>query len=191
MDATPTEATPPHPTPADATVTVPELLTERLRLRAAHDEDVPDLIACPPLVASGGGPFAIPLVVATTALLAVPPALHARPAAFERAAATLAAALLPWPLIGSWVGMFAFLPSAPLLLLAAVADPRRRPRAAKFLAAAGLLLAVAVSLSWWNRGYQGDVRGVRSRMPAGVRAAGSRPSGLDSPRQRLQTHHTC
>lgn len=109
------------------------------------------VIPLPPVIASGGGSFAIPLVVATTALLAVPPALHARPAAFERAAGTIAAALLPWSLIGAWVGMFVFLPSAPLLLLAAFADPRRRPRAARVLAGAGLLLTAAVALSWWNR----------------------------------------
>ncbi|MGW6781857.1 hypothetical protein [Streptomyces sp. NPDC054987] len=111
------------------------------------------VLPLPPIVASGGSPFAVPLVVATTAVLAVPLALHARPAAFERAAGTLAAALVPWSLIGSWVGMFAFFPSAPLLLLAAFADPRRRPRTARCLAAAGLLLTAAISLSWWNRKY--------------------------------------
>ncbi|MFE5485194.1 hypothetical protein [Streptomyces sp. NPDC056527] len=108
----------------------------------------------PPVVASEDGFFALPLVVATTAVLAAPLFLHTRPSSFRRAAGTISALLLPWSLIGSWFGMFAFFPSIPLLLLAAFADPRRHPRAAGVLAAAGLVLAAAVTLLWWGRGYQ-------------------------------------
>lgn len=107
----------------------------------------------PPIVASGDGFFALPLVVATTAVLAIPLFLHARPSAFAWATGTISAALLPWSLIGAWFGMFVFFPSIPLLLLAAFANPRRRPTAARVLAGAGLLLAAAVTLLWWGRGY--------------------------------------
>ncbi|MEU6882446.1 hypothetical protein [Streptomyces sp. NPDC046712] len=107
----------------------------------------------PPIVASGDGFFVLPLVVATTVVLAIPLFLHARPSAFKRATGTISAVLLPWSLIGAWFGMFLFFPSIPLLLLAAFADPRRRPTAAKVLAGAGLLLAAAVALLWWGRGY--------------------------------------
>ncbi|MEW2585361.1 GNAT family N-acetyltransferase [Streptomyces virginiae] len=54
MDATPINAS-----LITATVTVPELLTPRLRLRAAHDRDVPDLITLgtdPRVRAHLGGP---------------------------------------------------------------------------------------------------------------------------------------
>ncbi|THA77285.1 hypothetical protein [Streptomyces sp. A0592] len=101
----------------------------------------------PPVLASGEGLFALPLVVATTAVLAVPLFLHARRSAFERAARVVAAVLVPWSLIGAWFGMFVYLPSALLLLLASLADPRRRPTAAVAAAGAGLLLAAAVVLS--------------------------------------------
>ncbi|MFE2292724.1 hypothetical protein [Streptomyces sp. NPDC059452] len=105
-----------------------------------------------PVVGSGDPFFVLPLVVATTALTAVPLFLHARPSGFQRAAGIVAAVLLPWSLIGSWFGMFVFFPSALLLLLSAFSDPRRRPGSAKFLAGAGFLLAVAVPLFWWGRG---------------------------------------
>ncbi|MFD5524794.1 hypothetical protein [Streptomyces virginiae] len=46
MKAAPISTSPLNASPlnATATVTAPELLTPRLRLRAAHDGDVPDLI---------------------------------------------------------------------------------------------------------------------------------------------------
>ncbi|MFI9208985.1 hypothetical protein ACIGW7_12670 [Streptomyces sp. NPDC053253] len=106
-----------------------------------------------PVIASGDPFFVLPFVVATAMLTAVPLFLYARPSAFQWAAGTIAAVLLPWSLIGSWVGMLVFSPSAPLLLLSAFSDPRRRPRDAGFLAVAGLLLAAAVTLFWWVRGY--------------------------------------
>ncbi|MFE5724758.1 hypothetical protein [Streptomyces erythrochromogenes] len=106
-----------------------------------------------PVIASGDPFFVLPFVVATTTLTAVPLFLYARPYAFHWAAGIISAVLLPWSLIGSWVGMFVFFPSVPLLLLSAFSDPRQRPRAARFLAGAGLLLAATVTLFWWGRGY--------------------------------------
>ncbi|WP_030716096.1 hypothetical protein [Streptomyces sp. NRRL F-2580] len=110
-------------------------------------------VPLPPVIASDDGFFVLPFVLATTTLIAVPLFLHARPYAFQRATGTISAVLLPWSLIGAWVGMLVFFPSVPLLLLAAFSDPRLRPRAAKFLAGAGFLLAAVVTLFWWNRGY--------------------------------------
>ncbi|WP_405445023.1 hypothetical protein [Streptomyces erythrochromogenes] len=102
----------------------------------------------PPVVSSGGGFFVLPLVGATTAVLAVPLFLHARRSAFERAAGVVAAMLLPWSLLGAWFGMFVYFPSVFLMFFASLADPRRRPTAALALAGAGLLLSAAVALSW-------------------------------------------
>ncbi|MFE0643801.1 hypothetical protein ACFW2Y_19635 [Streptomyces sp. NPDC058877] len=106
-----------------------------------------------PIIPSGDPLFALPPVIATTALTAAPLLFHARPPAFRWATGAVSAVLLPWSLIGSWFGMFVFFPSAPLLLLSAFSDPRRHPGAAGFLAGAGLLLAAAVTLSWWGRGH--------------------------------------
>ncbi|WP_200424544.1 hypothetical protein [Streptomyces sp. NE5-10] len=113
------------------------------------------IVPLPPVVLEEGGFFVLPLVAATTALLAVPLLLHARPDIFPGVAAVLAALLLPWSVFASWVGMFLFFPSVPLLVLAAAADPRRRPRAARLMAAAGLVLTVSVMTSWWSPGYYG------------------------------------
>ncbi|MFB7342185.1 hypothetical protein ACFCZ6_19225 [Streptomyces hydrogenans] len=113
------------------------------------------VLPLPPVIASEGGFFALPLVVATTALLAVPLLLHARPDIFPLAAGAIAALLLPWSVFGSLVGLFVFLPSAPLLVLAAAADPRRRPRAARLLAATGLVLTASVMASGWRPAYFG------------------------------------
>ncbi|WP_236244690.1 hypothetical protein [Streptomyces sp. CC210A] len=106
-----------------------------------------------PVLVSGSPFFMLPLVLATTTLTAVPLLLHARPPAFRRVTGGLSAALLPWSLVGSWFGMFVYFPAVPLLLLSALSDPRRRPRAARFMAGAGLLLAVTATLFWWGRGY--------------------------------------
>ncbi|MGW7455622.1 hypothetical protein [Streptomyces sp. NPDC054787] len=43
-------------------------------------------------------------------------------------------------MLGVFVGLFLFWPSALLLLLAAVADPRKRPVAARWSGAVGALL---------------------------------------------------
>ncbi|ARF71277.1 hypothetical protein B7C62_02665 [Kitasatospora albolonga] len=106
-----------------------------------------------PVAVSGDPSFVLPLVVVTAALTAAPLFFHARPSVFRRAAGIIAAVLLPWSLIGSWWGMFVFFLSVPLLLLSVLSDPRRRPGSAKYLAGAGFLLAAAVSLFWWGRGY--------------------------------------
>lgn len=44
-------------------------------------------------------------MAATAMLTAAPLFLYARPPAFQWATGTIAAVPLPWPLIGSWVGM--------------------------------------------------------------------------------------
>ncbi|PWS39646.1 hypothetical protein DKT74_37260 [Streptomyces sp. ZEA17I] len=106
-----------------------------------------------PVIASGESFFVLPLVVATAALAAVPLFFYARPSAFRPAAGIVSAVLLPWSLIGSWFGMLVFFPSVPLLVLSVFSDPRRYPGAARFLAGAGFLLAVAVTLFWWGRGW--------------------------------------
>ncbi|WP_329387662.1 hypothetical protein OG625_31195 [Streptomyces sp. NBC_01351] len=84
------------------------------------------------------------LAFVTAAVVAVPLCFHARPTWFGRAAGTVAALLVPWAFIGAMAGMFLFFPSALQLLLAAGADPRRRPTAAKVMAGVGLLLSVPV-----------------------------------------------
>lgn len=86
----------------------------------------------------------IVMALATAAVVAVPLCFHARPSCFGWATGIIAALLLPWSLLGAMFGMFLFLPSALQLLLAAGADPRRRPMAAKVMAAAGLLLSLPV-----------------------------------------------
>ncbi|MGW6706735.1 hypothetical protein ACWGDE_17840 [Streptomyces sp. NPDC054956] len=80
--------------------------------------------------------------LATAAVVAVPLRFRARPSGFGWATGVVAALLLPWSVLGAMFGMFFFLPSAVQLLLAAGADPRRRPTAAKVMACAGLLLSV-------------------------------------------------
>jgi hypothetical protein len=106
-----------------------------------------------PVLASGDPFFVLPFVFATAVLTAVPLFLHSRPHAFRWVAGAVSAVLLPWSVFGSWVGMLVFLPSVPLLLLAAFADPRQYPKAAGFLAGAGCVSAVVVALFWWGRGY--------------------------------------
>ncbi|MEU8879994.1 hypothetical protein [Streptomyces hydrogenans] len=113
------------------------------------------VVPLPPVVIERGGSFVLPFVAATTALLVVPLLLHARPDIFPGVAAALAVLLLPWSVFASLVGMFVFFPSVPLLVLAAAADPRRRPRAARLMAATGLVLTASVMSSWWSPAYYG------------------------------------
>ncbi|MFE5732032.1 hypothetical protein ACFQ7A_14155 [Streptomyces sp. NPDC056528] len=89
-------------------------------------------------------------VLATVGLTAVPLLLHARPQAFGRCAGLVAAPLLVWSFVGAMIGMFLFLPSALQLLLAAGADPRRRPTAAGAMAGAGLALSAVVLARFWS-----------------------------------------
>ncbi|MFF8513293.1 hypothetical protein ACF064_35110 [Streptomyces sp. NPDC015492] len=106
------------------------------------------------LATAFGDPFILfPFVIATAALTAVPLLLYARPSAFQWAAGIISAVLLPWSLVGSWVGMLVFYPSAPLLLLAALSDPRRRPKTPGLVIGAGLVLAAAVAPFSWASGY--------------------------------------
>ncbi|MFD7557505.1 hypothetical protein ACFV9E_23565 [Streptomyces sp. NPDC059835] len=53
------------------------------------------------------------LAFATAAVVAAPLCLHARPSGFARAAATVAALLVPWSFIGAMAGMFLHLPYRP------------------------------------------------------------------------------
>ncbi|MFF8264262.1 hypothetical protein [Streptomyces virginiae] len=104
------------------------------------------LTPLPPLIMWPGHGL-LPLAFATAAVVAVPLLLHARPSGFGWAIGIISALLLPWSVIGAMAGMVLFLPSVLQLLLAAGADPRRRPTAAKVMAGAGLLLSAAVLTS--------------------------------------------
>ncbi|MET9609034.1 hypothetical protein ABZZ17_28910 [Streptomyces sp. NPDC006512] len=89
----------------------------------------------------------------TVAVVALPLFLGRRRTSFVRAAAVAGAVLLPWSVLGSLGGMYVFFLSAPLLWLAALADPRRRPVAAAVLAGAGALLVAAIVTVpgfWWR-----------------------------------------
>ncbi|MFF5637396.1 hypothetical protein [Streptomyces sp. NPDC012825] len=89
-------------------------------------------------------------VLATAGLTAVPLLFHARPPGFGRCAGLVAAPLLVRSFVGAMIGMFLFLPSALQLLLAAGADPRRRPAAAGVMAGAGLVLSAVVLARFWS-----------------------------------------
>ncbi|MFB6617117.1 hypothetical protein ACIGFK_25880 [Streptomyces sp. NPDC085524] len=106
------------------------------------------LAAVTPLVPSTQWAWApggvLACVYATAAVVAVPLFLHSRPSGFGWSAGFVAALLLPWSFIGAMAGMLVFFPSVLQLLLAAGADPRRRPRAATAMLGAGLVLSVLV-----------------------------------------------
>ncbi|MEU7075135.1 hypothetical protein AB0B30_19410 [Streptomyces narbonensis] len=98
-----------------------------------------------PLISwSGQGYTILSLAFVTAGVTAVPLLLHARPSGFGWCIACVSALLLPWSFVGAMAGMFLFFPSVLQLWLAAGADPRRRPAAAKAMAGAGLLVSVAV-----------------------------------------------
>lgn len=98
-----------------------------------------------PLIAwSRQGYTTLFLAFVTAGVVAVPLLLHARPSGFGWFIGLISAPLLLWSFVGAMAGMFLFLPSMLQLLLAAGADPRRRPTAAKVMAGAGLLLSAAV-----------------------------------------------
>ncbi|MEU8778289.1 hypothetical protein [Streptomyces sp. NPDC048606] len=94
------------------------------------------------------------LIACTAAVVALPLFLHRRRATFVGAAAVAGAALVPWILVGSLIGLWTFAPSVPLLWAAACADPRRRPAAAPMVFGAGVLLTAAIVALpgfWWWR----------------------------------------
>ncbi|MEW2139847.1 hypothetical protein AB0892_25230 [Streptomyces sp. NPDC005409] len=88
------------------------------------------------------------LYITTGACVAAPLFLVRRAKAFVRACVIVGVALIPWGVLGVFLGLFLFWPSALLLLLAAIADPRKRPVVARVSGAVGaLLLAGVVALS--------------------------------------------
>ncbi|QGV80057.1 hypothetical protein [Streptomyces ficellus] len=94
-----------------------------------------------------------PLHVGTAIAIAAHLFLVRRPVAFTRAATTVGLLLLPWGLLGMYMGMCLFWPSAALLLLSAYADPRARPAAARLMAVTGgavtaTALACAAVATW-------------------------------------------
>ncbi|MEU9305890.1 hypothetical protein [Streptomyces sp. NPDC048269] len=104
-----------------------------------------------PLIAwSGPGYTTLSLAFVTAGVVAIPLLLHARPSGFGWSIGFISALLLPWSFVGAMAGMFFFFPSLLQLLLAAGADPRRRPTAAKVMAGAGLLLSAAVLTLFLN-----------------------------------------
>ncbi|WP_309052588.1 hypothetical protein [Streptomyces sp.] len=94
-------------------------------------------------VAAAEGYVDLPAAVLTMVVIALPLVLHARRTGFAVLIGCLAPVLLFWSVVGAMAGMFVFFPSVLHLLLALGADPRRRPAAAKVMAAAGLLLSAA------------------------------------------------
>ncbi|AJF65632.1 hypothetical protein SVTN_15655 [Streptomyces vietnamensis] len=87
-------------------------------------------------------PSLLSLVLATAGVTAVPLFLHAGSSGFVSAIGVISVFLLVWSYIAAMAGMFVFFPSVLQLWLAAAADPRRRPTAAKVMAGAGLALSV-------------------------------------------------
>ncbi|MFF8268143.1 hypothetical protein ACF059_12185 [Streptomyces sp. NPDC016562] len=88
------------------------------------------------------------LYLVTGPCVAAPLFFVRRAKAFVRACVIVGVSLIPWGVLGVFVGLFLFWPSALVLLLAAIADPRKRPVVARVSAAVGaLLLAGVVALS--------------------------------------------
>ncbi|MFJ3838371.1 hypothetical protein ACIPY6_22970 [Streptomyces sp. NPDC090054] len=100
------------------------------------------------------GPVYLVVCAVVAGLVAVPLLLGRRRASFVRAAVVVGAVMVPWSVLGSLGGMMVFFMSAPLLWLAAVADPRRRPVFGAVAAGVGALLVaamVAVPGFWWRQ----------------------------------------
>ncbi|WP_330330097.1 hypothetical protein OHS33_10370 [Streptomyces sp. NBC_00536] len=83
-------------------------------------------------------------VLVTTVPILAPSFLGHRRAAFVGACQAIGAALILWSVAGCSLGGVFFLPAALLLLLAAVADPRRRPVGAWAACVPGALLTAVV-----------------------------------------------
>ncbi|HEY9330955.1 MAG TPA: hypothetical protein VIS09_22390 [Streptomyces sp.] len=80
------------------------------------------------------------LFVLTCLGVTVPLLFLRTPKGFASACVTTGLLLLGWGVLGVMAGMFLFWPSALLLLLAAFADPRRRPVAAKVIGGVGAVV---------------------------------------------------
>ncbi|ORT58717.1 hypothetical protein BKD26_16145 [Streptomyces sp. CB03238] len=88
--------------------------------------------------------YVFALHVLTALPVTVPLFLPHRPVAFTRACLIVGLALLPWGVLGVFLAMFLFWPAALLLLLAALADPRRSRWTARLTAGAGALVLAGV-----------------------------------------------
>ncbi|MFE1792659.1 hypothetical protein ACFW7J_30395 [Streptomyces sp. NPDC059525] len=89
-----------------------------------------------------------PMFVVTCLATAVPlPALRS-PRHFVGTCLAVGLSLLGWGVLGVMFGMFVFWPSALVLLLAAHADPRRRPVAAKAVGGIGAAITTAALVGY-------------------------------------------
>ncbi|MEU4095580.1 hypothetical protein [Streptomyces sp. NPDC026673] len=77
--------------------------------------------------------------------LTLPPLLGRSPRVFAQACVIIALALVTWSVMGAVPGMYLFLPSAALLLLAAATGPRRSTGTARLLGWAGVLVLAGVA----------------------------------------------
>ncbi|MFC9625823.1 hypothetical protein ACFTXM_39650 [Streptomyces sp. NPDC056930] len=108
------------------------------------------LVAVPALLLGLDSYFAA-LFVLTAMPVTVPIFLQRSPESFNRACMIVGLALVVWGVLGVFLGMFLYLPSALLLVLAALADPRRRPVAARVMGGAGglVMAGVVVASALW------------------------------------------
>ncbi|MFF5935460.1 hypothetical protein [Streptomyces sp. NPDC012508] len=102
------------------------------------------VVAAAPVVLWGLPSYFAAMFVLTGVATAFPLFLAYSRAAFRGACVTIGLLLLVWGAVGVLLGMFLFWPSALLLLLAALADARRRPVVAKVTFGVGALVTAAV-----------------------------------------------
>ncbi|MGW2204423.1 hypothetical protein [Streptomyces sp. NPDC001774] len=102
------------------------------------------VVAAAPVTLWGLDSYFAVVFVLTGASTAFPLSLAYSRVAFRGAAVTIGVLLLVWGALGVFLGMFLFGPSAVLLLLAVLADPRARPVATKVTYGVGALLTTAM-----------------------------------------------
>ncbi|MBT2466824.1 hypothetical protein J7E97_02810 [Streptomyces sp. ISL-66] len=104
------------------------------------------LPAAPALLMLREGGMLFPLLGGFTLLAAAPLAFRRSRPAFAAACGTTGLLLLVSSVLGVYLGLFIFLPSALLLPLAAFADPRRHRLAASALSGLACLVATVAGL---------------------------------------------
>ncbi|WP_377273353.1 hypothetical protein [Peterkaempfera sp. SMS 1(5)a] len=148
------------------------------------------LLAALPGLIFGVDTYLAGFFVLTFAPLTVPPFLRRHPSAFTMTCTATGVVLVAWSVVGVLLGMFLFLPSAVLLLLAAAAGPRRSPGVARVLSWAGGLVFAGVVLgsAMWCRHF--SVRAAQAEphtYQAVVDADWERRVGLGQATERLKT----